>query len=340
MRQTITLLGMLLLISCLTSAQTAIDSSFAFQTDPNKKYSIYVPAGYVPGTPHKMMVGMHPLNSARWNSESWRDTLTNFAATNNLLLICPDGGADGSIVDQIDTAFTTALLDSVKQWYTVDDYRVYIMGFSMGGRGTYTYGLAHPGIFKGFIPINAAISGTNEVNETLQENAGDKPVYIVHGDNDAPNVRYYPVKDSLESKGAIVNSILMPGVGHTIDFQNRDQILTTAFEWIDSVNVSLIDTMDTVPNFTPDPIPGKSWHIYPSILDKTSTMVLNYNGPNNFKGYAVIMDITGRIVKEDVIQLNSAQPYFTLSASNLNNGLYLIHLFDANQKYTQRIIVQ
>lgn len=227
--------------------QVRVDSSFSFQLNPSKGYSIYVPSAYDPNTPNGLMLGMHPLNPSRWNSISWCDTLIDFAEMNNLLLVCPDGGPNGSVVDQIDTAFTTALLDSMYKWYNIDTERQYIMGFSFGGRGTYTYGLSHPEVFGGLIPIGAAINGTSQVNGPLQANAACKAVYIVHGSNDSPNNRYYPVRTALLNSGAILNSLLMPGVGHTIDFPNRNQILTTAFQWIDSVNQN---TTVPVANFT------------------------------------------------------------------------------------------
>ena len=142
-------------------AQQRVDGDFAFQTDPTKKYSLYIPSSYSVGTPNKMMLGLHPLNTARWNGISWCDTLINFAESNNLILVCPDGGVDGKVDDGIDTAFTSALLDSARIWYSIDIEKTYVMGFSVGGRATYTYGLNRPSIFGGYMPIGAAITNTN-----------------------------------------------------------------------------------------------------------------------------------------------------------------------------------
>lgn len=246
--RTLLISSLLILLAWLPAqSQTRIDGNFSFQTNPAKGYSIYVPSGYNANTANTLMVGMHPLNTARWDAISWCDTLIDFAEMNGLLLVCPDGGANGSVVDPIDTAFTTALLDSMYNWYNIDQDRIYIMGFSFGGRGTYTYGLSNPNVFSGFLPIGAAITNTNEVNVNLQANSSCKPFYLVHGGNDSPNTRFYPIRTALMNNGAIVNSLLMPGVGHTIDFPNRNQILSTAFQWIDSVNVN---TTVPVANFS------------------------------------------------------------------------------------------
>lgn len=45
----------------------------------------------------------------------------------------------------------------VKREYPIDDDRVYITGFSMGGRGSYTDGLTWPDIFAGVVPIAGSI---------------------------------------------------------------------------------------------------------------------------------------------------------------------------------------
>lgn len=220
------------------SAQRIIDSSFSFGGDPAKKYSIYVPTSCLPTVASALVVAFHPLNTARWTSRSWRDTLIAFAESNDVILVAPDGGVDGRVNDEIDTAFTTALLDSVAKWYLIDKYRVYAMGFSWGGLTTYTYGLANAWRFGGFLPIGAAINGTTEVTPALQARAANKPFYLVHGGDDSPNTRYTPVRTALEANGAILNSLLMPGVGHTIDFPGRNEILKTAYRWVDSVAVA------------------------------------------------------------------------------------------------------
>ena len=136
-------------IGTLLFAQTRIDETVPFQSDPAKQYSIYVPSSYDANTPNKLMVGFHPFNTNRWNSISWCDTLIAFAETNNLLMICPDGGVDGKVDDPIDTAFTTVMIDSMLTWYNVDESKIYAMGFSWGGRTTYSYGLNHIEKFAG-----------------------------------------------------------------------------------------------------------------------------------------------------------------------------------------------
>ena len=122
------------------------------------------------------------------------------------------------------------------------------MGFSVGGKATYEYGLNNSSIFGGFIPIGAAVTGIGPFTGIIGNSTG-KPYYLVHGGNDSPGTRFTPMLNGLTDNCAIVNSLLMPGIGHTIDFPNRNQILSDAYHWIDSVNMA----PDTV-NFLFSPI--------------------------------------------------------------------------------------
>lgn len=216
-------------------SQVTIDNSLSFQTDNAKKYSIYVPSGYDSNQPSKLMVGLHPFNTNRWDAQSWRDTLITFSEENNLLLLCPDGGSDGRIDDPIDTAFTTFIIDSMLHWYNVDDSKIFLMGFSWGGRTTYSYGLNHADRFAGLMPIGGAMNGISG-QETYFTNANKKAFYVIHGSSDSPQSRYFPFINSLEANNACHETNYLQGVGHTIDFPNRNQILTTAFQWLDSQN--------------------------------------------------------------------------------------------------------
>ena len=235
--RTFSLFVTLLCFVSSSQSQIRIDSSFAFSTNPAKQYSIYVPSQYNPSVPNAMIVAFHPFNLTRWNSISWCDTLKAFSEANNVITVCPDGGPNGIITDQIDYDFTTALIDSMKVWYNIDDRRIYALGFSVGGQAVYEYGLNNAETFGGFIPVGAAISGTSFVSNVIH-NAGGRAFYVIHGSLDATSSRFYPIVNSLLANCALLDSNLMVGIGHTIDFPNRNAILSQAYEWVDSVNVT------------------------------------------------------------------------------------------------------
>lgn len=322
-------------------AQQRIDGSFPFQSDPAKKYSLYIPSGYEQGTPHRLMIGFHALNVARWNAASWCDTLVAFAEANDLLLACPDGGDDGRIDDPIDFAFTEVLLDSVAAWYSIDAAKRYAMGFSWGGRATYTFGLTHAGIFGGFVPIGAAINGTTEVQGIIQ-NAEGKPFYLVHGANDSPNIRYWPIRQALIDNGAIVNSILMPGVGHTIDFPNRNEILGVAFQWVDSVNCAFPPAAVEDPNGGAPEVLGWGSALQlarnPVPTGGTIRLLLIGSGVPDHAGFEhtlELFDSQGRRLGSWAVR--STDPSIPAPATR---GTYLLRLRTSGGRWSAKVIVE
>jgi len=268
------LLLLMLFINNL-QGQEQINESMSFQSDPEKEYSIFIPSNYEEGEQNPAFLALHPFNTSRWNGQTWCEELADFAETNGLILICPDGGADGKIDDEIDTAFTSFLLDSAFIWYDIDETKLFATGFSWGGKTTYTYGLNHIEKFAGLMPIGAAIS-IGEISG-ISENAEDIPVYIVHGSQDSPNVRFYPLLQSMEDNGACVESNLLQGVGHTIDFDNQVEILTEGYNFLQE-NACTTTTTEDIDVIQKDILPysmiqrnqlinlniiaGQKWEIY------------------------------------------------------------------------------
>ncbi len=313
-----TLLSILFSISIIfIHAQERIDGTLSFQTDPAKQYSIYVPSTYEENTPNKLMLGFHPFNTSRWNSMSWCDTLIAFAETNNLLLICPDGGVDGKIDDPIDTAFTSMILDSMEVWYNVDDTQIYAMGFSWGGKTTYTYGLQHVERFAGFMPIGAAVN-VSEVNG-ISANAKDKPFYVVHGYNDSPSSRFYPLVNAMEEASACVETNLMSGVGHTIDFPNRNNILTIAFEWLETINCGETTLSQEINELT--------LSIFPNPIESGQNLQLN-----DFFDEVLVYTFDGKLVGNTFLT-NEIE-------MNQKSGVYNLVLIKKGKLQTVKIMVE
>jgi poly(3-hydroxybutyrate) depolymerase len=71
------------------------------------------------------------------------------------------------------------VLAEVCKEFNVDEKRIYLIGHSMGGAGTYHLGTKYPEIWAGLGPI-AAASGSPKNVDKLK----NIPVIVVHGDND------------------------------------------------------------------------------------------------------------------------------------------------------------
>ena len=123
-------------------------------------------------------------------------------------------------------ALVHGTVQKVKKEYPVDDDRVYITGFSMGGRGSYTDGLTWPDMFAGIAPVAGTIGAchgtldlaTHAVYITPHiENAEHQRVRLITGLSDhefmvAQNEAASGVFDSL---GYDFVWDALPGVGHT-----------------------------------------------------------------------------------------------------------------------------
>ena len=227
------------------SAQEVVTGTYDFQTDPAKKYALYIPANYDATVPTKVIVGLHPWNTSKWDAESWAEELSEVAEANDCIVICPDGGVDGQIDDPIDTAFTTFLIDEVIANYNIDESQIFLTGFSWGGKTVYTYGLNHVERFAGFMPIGAAVELT-EVSP-FGAIAKDKYFYVIHGSQDSPSVRFTPLVDLLETNEACVETNLLSGVGHTVEFPDQFNILNAGLQWL--LNATPCNVVDAVTNF-------------------------------------------------------------------------------------------
>lgn len=233
---------LLFLLTTQLSAQEIITGSYDFQTDPNKEYALYIPSAYDASIPSKTIIGLHPWNTNKWNAESWAEELSEIAEANNCIVICPDGGIDGQIDDDIDTAFTSFLIDEMILKYNIDENQMYAVGFSWGGKTVYTYGLNHIDRFAGFMVIGAAVT-LDEVSP-FSSNAKNKPYYIIHGSLDSPTVRFYPLVQELIAKEACVETNLLVGVAHTVEFPEQFNILNTGFQWLLEQNCGVVDVIN------------------------------------------------------------------------------------------------
>jgi len=307
-------------ITALSFTQESIDGGFPFQTENFKSYHVYIPSDYNEATPHQMMVAFHPFNTNRWDGESWRDTLITFAETNSLILLSPDGGADGKVDDPIDTSFTSLLIDSMSIWFNIDETERYAMGFSWGGRTTYTYGLNNASKFKGFMPIGAAASV--DMIQGISQNAENKPFFLVHGSQDSPNVRYTPFLNELDDNNACVESVLMNGVGHTIDFPDRNMILSNAFAFLKNEPCPLINANTEASKQSLQIIPNPNAGLFSvkglEFLDADAISIYTINGER--------MDF----------QIEGDQ----ISILNERQGFFILHYVQNNTKYISKIYIQ
>lgn len=89
--------------------------------------------------------------------------------------------------------FPIVALDYLKRRYPIDTDRVVLMGYSMGGFGTWNVGLRYHDLFAAITPFAGGLSreefaagmlGRDRLTRLLLDNVAMVPVYFVHGDED------------------------------------------------------------------------------------------------------------------------------------------------------------
>jgi len=112
-----------------------------------RPFDLFVPTGYVAGTPTPLVVLLHGYGATGAIQESYFQ-LQPVAEAQTFLYATPDGTLDGSLnhywnatdgccdvghLDVDDVGYLRALIDDVATRYTVDPKRIYLVGHSNGG---------------------------------------------------------------------------------------------------------------------------------------------------------------------------------------------------------------
>ena len=155
-----------------------------------RRYILYVPAIYSPGTEVPLILNFHGYTSYA-DQQMFYGNFRPIADTANFLLVHPQGTLDGSdqpywnsgwggTVDDI--GFTEALIDSLSAYYSIDQSRVYSTGMSNGGFMSYTLAceLSHR------IAAIASVTGSMNAMQNLTcSPQHPMPVMEIHGTSDA-----------------------------------------------------------------------------------------------------------------------------------------------------------
>jgi predicted peptidase len=102
---------------------------------------------------------------------------------------CNGGGTaitDAAKVREASEKDTMAVLDMIRKEFNVDERRIYLMGHSMGGAGTYWLGSKYASVWAALAPIAPAAMGmTNDRAKVLQAiKDGGVPMLVSMGDAD------------------------------------------------------------------------------------------------------------------------------------------------------------
>lgn len=139
--------------------------------------------------------------------------------------------------------FPLAALDYVKRRYPIDTDRVVLLGYSMGGFGTWNVGLRYHDLFAGLAPLAGGVSreefaaaflGRDARTRFLLDNAGMTPVFFVHGDEDevVPVGPERWTHEDLTAKKIVHTYVEIKGGKHVLTSFLADGSLRQLQEWV------------------------------------------------------------------------------------------------------------
>jgi predicted esterase len=191
------------------------DMRKAYRSDVDRQllpYRLFIPDSYDGRKPVPLVVALHGMGGDE-NSmfDSYGGTLKREAARVGFAVVCPKGRDTASMYRGAAEQDVMDVLAEVRRDYQIDDKRIYLMGHSMGGFGTWSVAMAHPDLFAALGPISGGGDPANMAKISRI------PEYVVHGDDD----RTVPVTQSRtmvaagRKAGAHIVYVEVPGGSHT-----------------------------------------------------------------------------------------------------------------------------
>jgi len=119
------------------------------------------------------------------------------------------------------------LVDEMVKQYNVDARRVYVTGFSLGGRGSWSVAVDYPEVFAAIAPVAGSYGQPERISRIK-----DVPVWVFHGDSD----RLLPIDpvrnmvQDLKESGGNVRFTIYEGAGHSIT--GRIYRTRELYEWL------------------------------------------------------------------------------------------------------------
>ncbi|HMF96222.1 MAG TPA: PHB depolymerase family esterase [Vicinamibacterales bacterium] len=159
-------------------------------------YRMYVPTSYTGTKPYPLIVALHGLGGTEDSFfDGYNKVLPPLAESYGYIVAAPLGyRVDGSYgwglgnppadpstkrTQDLSEQDVMQVLQHVRQQYKIDENRIYLMGHSMGGIGTWKIAPKYPDIWAAIAPISG-----NGAPDTL-DRIRSVPEIVVHGDNDS-----------------------------------------------------------------------------------------------------------------------------------------------------------
>lgn len=205
------------------------------------EYALFVPSTYDEGKKSPLVVALHGLGSNPQQIMRYRG-LTDLAEKYGYVVAAPMGyhtrgwygaraarkAGDPENLAELSEKDVMNVLEIVRKGYAIDPDRVYLMGHSMGGGGTWHLGIKYPDTWAALAPIAPAVFRPAADVEKVRH----IPVILVQGDDDklVPVAGARRWAEQMKKLGMTYEYVEVPGGDHvSVAFQNLPRI----FEFFD-----------------------------------------------------------------------------------------------------------
>jgi dienelactone hydrolase len=174
------------------------------EANADMPYTLFVPSTYDPTKPAPLVVDLHGLNITPLQQILF-DGTADFAEKFGFIVLAPmgfsvagfwgarpgmpvetaqtkPGGSVKYAVGELSEIDAMAALKLIREKYNVDKDRIFLMGHSMGGMGTYYLGAKYNDVWAGLAPI----SGLGGIADAAAaERYRSIPTLLIHGEKDS-----------------------------------------------------------------------------------------------------------------------------------------------------------
>ncbi|MHC4972339.1 MAG: hypothetical protein ACYTG3_08400 [Planctomycetota bacterium] len=184
----------------------------------NARYTLVVPKSYDPLEPTPLVIGLH--GGGRGGADGKLVVGSGWQAMNfyqgqcerrGWICACPSALVGGWRAKP-NSELIDALLEELFALYNIDENRIYLVGHSMGGGGTWSQGARLPETWAAIAP--AASFGVQGIEKFKKTKTG---FYVYHSDNDPRTgvMGVRPRMQGLPGSGADFVYTELPGRGHS-----------------------------------------------------------------------------------------------------------------------------
>jgi len=196
----------------LPERQGIYQESLMLESGDTLRYTLSIPEFFSPRGKVPLVIALHYGGDVTaWYGKGYLTILVEPALCElGAVIAAPDCPSPAGWDNPSSEAAVLALMNHLKRYYTIDDKKVVLTGFSLGGIGTWYLAARYPDLFSAAIPVSAM------PRPDMAETVRNIPVYVIHstGDEIFPVKRVEEMVEKLKIRGLPVRMQTLEGISH------------------------------------------------------------------------------------------------------------------------------